>query len=256
MNTRDGVPRLRPPGGRTKIRTTSTSKRSQCDQPVDKIIEAARLEFLAIGRAAATIQSIASRANLTRQLVYYYYKSKDDIFYDIVIREAQSLFERFDNLDVGSTSPETVIRELLLRLRDYADEAPILSAYMIDKVSRPSSHDKAATIYTNMMQQIVSRLQTLLDRGAEQGTFRQGVDAARFFTAACMLTAGARHKHALGILSGLDLADEGGIYSWQRYAVDLLMQSICQSGSTSGSGDPSNGASPTVAQTLARRGPD
>ena len=235
MNTHVDVPMLKPPGGRTRIRTTSTSKRAQCDSPVDRIIEAAQLEFLAIGRAAATIQSISARAKLTRQLVYYYYTDKDDIFFDIVIREARSLFERFDNIDVEFTQPESVIRELLLNLRDYANDAPILSAYMIDKTPRPSSEEKAATIFTDMMQQIVSRLQTLLDRGAELGTLRPGVDAAPFFTAACMLIAGARHKHSLRILFCLDAAEDERISSWTRYAVDLLMQSICKSRSTSGS---------------------
>jgi AcrR family transcriptional regulator len=208
-----------------------------------KIIAAARLEFMAIGRAAATIESIAARACLTRQLVYYYYKDKDEIFFDIVIREAQSLFDRFENLDVEHRAPEEVIRELLLRLRDYANETPILSAYMVDTISRPSSDKKAAIIYTNMMQQIAKRLQTLLDRGAEQGNLRPGVNAARFFSAACMLTSGARHRHALGMMCGLDLTDEKDINSWQQFAVDLLMRSICQRRTKIASGGRSKSAS-------------
>lgn len=208
------------------IRTTRISKKAPCDQPVDRIIEAARFEFMTMGRGAATIESIAARAKLTRQLVYYYYKDKDEIFIDIVILEARSLFDRFESIDVEHAAPELVIRELLLRLHDYAKETPILSAYMIDKVSPPSLAEKAATTYTNMMQQIATRLQILLNRGAEKGTFRPGVDAARFFSAACMLTSGARHRHALGMMCGLDLADENDVNSWQQFAVDLLMRSI------------------------------
>src|SRR4051812_6233989 len=102
----------RPPE-KAKMRTGVTSKRAQCGQALERIIEASRLEFMAIGPAAAKIDSIAARASLTRQSVYYYYKNKEEIFYDIVVREAHMMVDRFDRLDFEAAAPENAIKELL-----------------------------------------------------------------------------------------------------------------------------------------------
>ena len=216
------------------MRTAGASKKVQCGPAaLERIIEASRHEFTAIGVAAATIDSIAARANLTRQSIYYYYKNKREIFYDIVAREANTLVDQFDYLDAETAAPEAAIKELLLGLLDNADKLPILAVFMIDQLYLPGSDDlpgsdkKPVTIFTNMMQQIAGRLQVLLDCGAEQGTLRPGVDAARFFAAACMITSGAKNnRNALKMTCGIDVNDEEGMGSWQLFAVDLLMRSI------------------------------
>lgn len=203
------------------------AKKAQCGQALERIIEASRLEFIATGPAAAKIDLIAARANLTRQSVYYYYKNKEEIFLDIVIREARMLADQFDALDVRAAAPEKAIRELLFGLLDNANRAPILSAFMVNQVSFRESDKKAKATYIKMMQQIAERLQILLDRGAEEGTLRPGVDAARFFSAACMVTSGARNsRQALELACGVDVNNEEGMASWQEFAVDLLMRSI------------------------------
>src|SRR5437667_1445555 len=121
------------PPERARTSGAGMLKKAQCSQALERIIEASRHEFIAIGPAAAKIDSIAARANLTRQSVYYYYKNKEEIFYDIVIRETEMLVERFDHLDFAAAAPDVAVRELLLGLLDYADRAPILSAFMVNQ---------------------------------------------------------------------------------------------------------------------------
>ena len=226
-----GFPRQAPHGSGTA--SAAPEKKVQCGQALERIIEASREEFITAGVAGATIDSIAARANLTRQSVYYYYKNKTEIFYDIVIREANTLVDRFDYLDVDAAPPEEAIRNLLLGLLDRADELPILSAFMLEQNGLHDSDDlpnyskKPASIYSSIMQQIATRLQVLLDRGAEQGKLRPGVDATPFFAAACMVTSGAKNsRHAMKMTCGIDLDTAEGASSWQLFAVDLLMRSI------------------------------
>ena len=207
--------------------TVSIASKAPSGHALERIIEASRLEFSATGLAAAKIDSIAARAHVTRQSVYYYYRNKEEIFYDLVIREADILIDQFDYLDIEAAAPDAAIKELLWGLLDNAARAPILSAFMVDKACFHGSDKKANTIFTNMMRQITKRLQVLLDRGAAQGTLRPDVDAARFFTAACMITSGAKISgSALKMTCGIDVNDEEGMKSWQLFAVDLLMRSI------------------------------
>ncbi len=169
----------------------------KCGRALDRIIEASRLEFDEIGPAAAKIDSIAARAKITRQSIYYYYKSKDEI------------------------------RELFFGLLDQASKFSTLSAFMIDHGRNAESIRKPSAAFKDLMRQFVKRLQVLLDRGAAEGVFRPDVDAARFFAASCMITAGARNSHhALELTCGIDVTSSEGVADWQEFAVDLLMRSI------------------------------
>lgn len=209
----------------TKVRAAVTSKK--CGQALERIIEASRQEFIAIGPGAAKIECIAVRANLTRQAVYYYYKNTREIFYDIVLREVNMLVDRFKILDNETLAPEAAIRQLFLGLIENADHLPILTAFVGDPLSLSGDDKKAKRIFADTMQQVAKRLQVLLDRGAEKGTLRPGVDAARFFTAACMITSGAKNsRHAMKMMCEVDVDDKEGMKSWQVFAVDLLMRSI------------------------------
>lgn len=189
---------------KTKIRAADTSKK--CGQALDRIIEASRQEFLAIGPAAAKIECIAARANLTRQAVYYYYKDKREIFHDIVVREVEMLADRFDHLNDETSTPEASIRKLLVGLIHNADETPILTAFVGDPRCLSGTNSKAKRVFVSLMRQVTKRLQVLLDRRAEQGTFRPGVVAVRFFAAASMITSGVKNsRDALKMICGRSL---------------------------------------------------
>ena len=209
------------------VDTSGALAAPKCGRALDRIIEASRLEFDEIGPAAAKIDSIAARAKITRQSIYYYYKSKDDIFYDIVIREVMTLMSYVNQLDADAANPEAAVRELFFGLLDQAGKFPTLSAFMIDPGRNAESIRKPTAAYKDLMRQFVKRLQVLLDRGVAEGVFRPGVDAARFFTAACMITAGARNsRNSLELICEIDLATSEGVADWQGFAVDILMRSI------------------------------
>jgi TetR/AcrR family transcriptional regulator len=64
-----------------------------------RILDAARQEFAAHGRAGARVEGIARRAKLQKQLIYHYFASKDALFDEVlrailVEREAWSIPEQ------------------------------------------------------------------------------------------------------------------------------------------------------------------
>ncbi|RZF59240.1 TetR/AcrR family transcriptional regulator [Sphingomonas populi] len=209
------------------VDTSGATEAPKCSKALDRIIEASRQEFNELGPAAAKIDSIAARAKMTRQSIYYYYKSKDDIFYDIVIREVMMLMSYVNELDTESTNPEAAIRDLFFGLLNQANKFPTLSAFMIDHSRCAKSIRKPSAAFKGLMQKFVKRLQVLLDRGAVGGVFRPSIDAARLFVAASMITAGARNsRNALDLVCGIDLGSSAGVADWQEFAVDVLMRSI------------------------------
>lgn len=73
----------------------------------EKIIEAAKKEFLEKGFEKASIRTIASRAGLTKGSIYTYFESKDALFSSIV---EPALNEILHMLDVSYANPYKDVR--------------------------------------------------------------------------------------------------------------------------------------------------
>jgi AcrR family transcriptional regulator len=50
----------------------------------EKIISAARDEFVEFGLAGARVDRIARRANINKAMIYYYYRSKEKLYHEVV----------------------------------------------------------------------------------------------------------------------------------------------------------------------------
>ena len=86
-----------------------------------EIIEAARKVLSQIGVSNMTLQTVANAASISKGALYYYYKTKDDILYDIMAQDnahsrevSGKLLEADQNLDVENLKKE-VTRGILNR---------------------------------------------------------------------------------------------------------------------------------------------
>ncbi len=79
----------------------------------DIILSAARAEFAEKGFNGARVDSIAARSGLNKQLVYYYFGSKDDL-YRVTLEEAYTEIRlREKDLDLRSLPPQDAIVRLI-----------------------------------------------------------------------------------------------------------------------------------------------
>ncbi|MFD3156879.1 TetR/AcrR family transcriptional regulator [Haloimpatiens sp. FM7330] len=86
----------------------------------EKILAAAKLEFLQHGFEKASMRIICKKANVTTGAAYFFFRDKDDIFYQLVSDKAEELLNRI----IVTESENEKIRE--------NDEIPIESASDID----------------------------------------------------------------------------------------------------------------------------
>ena len=88
------------------------------------ILAAARAEFSAKGLAGARVNEIAARAGVNKQLIYYYFGSKDDLYraaLEAVYTEIRSLEQE---LRLGGMEPEEAMAALVSFSFDYLARHP------------------------------------------------------------------------------------------------------------------------------------
>lgn len=130
-----------------------------------EIMEAAKRVFYKKGYSNTTTQDIVDAANISRGLLYYHFKSKEEILYWIVEQEAATKIQRFEQLtaDKKLTAQEKV--ELFLDATIIPEEqntpenvmlqeTMVLeeNAFMMDKIYHKLSH-----IMTRYFQKIIEQ---------------------------------------------------------------------------------------------------
>jgi AcrR family transcriptional regulator len=84
-----------------------------------QILEAALDVFAEHGFEGATTKEIASRADVTQGLIYFYFPSKEDLFFAAFDYQAAQLAERmYGAIETEGRPPEAVLREMIGRLVD------------------------------------------------------------------------------------------------------------------------------------------
>lgn len=107
-------------------------KDSQTEQ---QIKDAARKLFFAEGRFNATTQEIADAAGVNRTLVNYYFRSRDQLF-DQILREARdTMDQRLDRAMSAETSFKKKIEHFIDIFTEQAFTYPYLDIYMVTRIN-------------------------------------------------------------------------------------------------------------------------
>ena len=96
----------------------------------DRIVEAARQEFLAYGFAGARIDRIARRAKTSKERIYHYFKGKAHLADTVTVEQAERLAEmvKFDPQDIDS-----FIGDLFDFYFDNPDEVRLWLWFLLEK---------------------------------------------------------------------------------------------------------------------------
>ncbi len=106
------------------------TKRSE--QNKEKIIKAARSVVSQQGISNTTLQLIADEAGISKGALYYYYKTKDDILYDIMEEDNAESNKIVHNVTNESFDHDKVIRNIAegIMERIHSDEKNRLNLYL------------------------------------------------------------------------------------------------------------------------------
>ena len=90
----------RRPGGTTGREVLGSERRREREkeQRRSAILRAARKEFFEKGFRAVTVDSIARRAELSKGAIYLYFKSKEEIYAQILLRDIDKFHDRVESL--------------------------------------------------------------------------------------------------------------------------------------------------------------
>ncbi len=78
----------------------------------DQLLKAAERVIIKRGYRHTTMDLIARQAKLTKGAVYFHFKNKEEIFFELVKRVTSRSFELFQDVEPGTARPSTFLRIL------------------------------------------------------------------------------------------------------------------------------------------------
>lgn len=160
----------------TSTKTKSGKKTRNADATRLRILKAAKREFSQKGLAGARVDTIASKAQANKRMIYHYFGSKEALFLRVLEDAYFDIRSAEQKLDLENLDPLEAIEKLVLFTWDYYLKNPEFIRLVNSENLHGARHLKKSSVIEDISQKFVSMVGGILNRGVASGQFRTGID--------------------------------------------------------------------------------
>jgi TetR/AcrR family transcriptional regulator len=132
-----------------------------------EILNAAEQEFARYGLAAARTEAIAAQTGVTKSMIFYHFKSKEEL-YQAVLAQAASELIKLGHLQTEGDSPEQALQQLVEKLLKCLAANPNLPRlFHLEAIQNQGKYYEQIG-----MPMFFDRLISVLQQGIAKGVFR------------------------------------------------------------------------------------
>ena len=134
----------------------------------DRILEGALTVFKSKGLEGATMDEIAGHSGFGKATLYYYFKSKEDVFSAILEDGWIKIWESIEPVLGDSDSPRKTFINLLIKIAEYAKNRPGLFEFLFNAPKAVKLENQPWKDYQHRLYGVI---QGLLEDGIKAGEF-------------------------------------------------------------------------------------
>jgi AcrR family transcriptional regulator len=177
-----------------------------------RILTAASDEFANKGYDGARVDEIVRRCMVSKNLVYYYFGSKEALFIAVLESAYSDLRKQQDELGLKIMPPVDAIRKLVADLFNYWRNSRAFIGFLTSENFHKAYH------------RLIDILSGVLQAGAKQGVFRSGVDPIDLYISISGLSYQYfSNQYTLSFVLGKDLTSDEALASRLRHTEDVIL---------------------------------
>lgn len=177
-------------------------------------------------RINITLQEVASKSGLNSALVRYHFGNKEGLMFAVLesdITNGLDMLERL--LEHTDMSPIQQMRLHVSGMVESYARIPYLNR-LIQVMTRDATKERVHWIATEVIHKIANGQKSILDRGVEQGLFRQVDPVSFYFTVVGAADSLYSQRFVLNSAFGLDRVDPVMHRTNVRQITDILMRGL------------------------------
>ena len=207
-----------------KITNPTEFRSRDADRSQQTILLAARDEFAKYGLAGARVDRIAERAGINKRLIYYYFKSKDDLFLTVLENTYADIRAAEQKLHLDEMDPVEAIRQLVSFTWHYYLDHPEFISLLNSENQENATHLKKSLHIKEMNSPLVQMLGTVLERGRHQVLFRSDIDPIQLYISiASICYFYLSNNHTLSAIFGRDLRAPKAMAQRLSHMTDMVL---------------------------------
>lgn len=195
---------------------------------IDKILLAAETEFALRGIDGAKVENIARDAGVTKQLIYHYFKTKNQL-YTAILETVSNDMQIISDLEVyKSLPPAEAIQHFVNAIFDEFTKHPSYTAFTLDQALHSGEHiTQASSFIPSTRTYIKEIIAPALLAGAEQKLFKPNLDPDIIFwmifhlTTACFL-----NQKVMSEASHIDFSSPSGTELWRESTIRFILDAL------------------------------
>jgi AcrR family transcriptional regulator len=207
----------------SRARPAKTRRRTRSpDQTREALLRAAVAEFAREGYGGARVDRISKAAKSNDRMLYYYFKSKEKLFHQVIEHCYADLVAREEALDLDFSRPREALAALVAFNWNYYWEHPELLSILASENLFKGRHVK-----NNIRRSFANTQLDMLDRvlasGIERGEFKVDCDRFHLYLSILSLTYFYRaNLYTLSSYMQIDLAEEERRKAWLSHAQAMI----------------------------------
>lgn len=189
-----------------------------------RILLAARNEFCRAGLAGAKLDVIAMEANVSKQLIHHYFRTKTELYGAMVSETASWLIAQLNALDYEQCQPDEAIARFIGGLFDILHEQPFIAGLFNDQSLSGGQHSREQII---RHPELMARLDKVMKKGQESGLFKADINTNDILAAALMVTIGCfTSGKIISTFVPVSFESDEDIASWRDLSVQFALTAL------------------------------
>jgi AcrR family transcriptional regulator len=205
--------------GRRKTNAVRDPERTRA-----RLLHAAREEFSQHGLSGARVSSIVDNAGVNKQLLYYYFGDKENLYAEVLERAYGELRVGEQALNLDMLAPDEAIRRFIEFNFDFLVEHHYFVALLNDENLHKARHIKHSEQLPLLHDRLRHTIGGPLKRGLADGTFRRKVDPVDLYISIASLCFFYHsNTHTMSVIFQRDLSAPEEIKRRRAHIVDLVI---------------------------------
>ena len=193
------------PKGSRNAKAGARGRAADARSTRERILAVATREFSARGYDGARVEEIVRRSRVSKNLLYYYFGSKEKLFIQSLERAYEAVQSRQAAVSLDGLDPVESVRRLISETFHHLAEVPefigLLNSENLHKAVHLAKSEHLRGAYPPMALQ----LNELLERGRETGDFRDDANAVDLYIAiSAMAYHALSNQYTLSVLFDRD----------------------------------------------------
>lgn len=190
----------------------------------EKILKLASEEFARIGLEGARMDRIAERCKVSKNMLYYYFKSKEGLFVAALERVYQELRDEQKDLSVRDSDPVSALERLIRHTFFAFKNNPSAIRLMNEENKHRGKYIRKSARMRDLYNPLIETLGFILESGHKARLFKPKLDAALvYLTLSSLCYHYLSNRYTLETALDLDLGSERAQAAWLDHVCGIVL---------------------------------